>query len=319
MSRIEEILTLDKRITEESGSHLQQKANMSKELKDLTSKEKILVNQIIMYNERINSNNTDNSLQLDIDNLINTKNDLINNIEHLKAEIGIHQDSLSKSKKELENLNSSVSTLDQDKREKVRILLVEKQKITRSKRANVKLKNAQERMRKIKGQFEQQVKIKKNLESFYNVLSKFQLVVSSHSPLSDEKSELPEGINLETKNQILYAKKFFDQAQTKFSATDVTPFLIDAQRAYEEIISVFIQLCPEIPNSLLEEDFSTRVFHLVNNGLILNTRHLNAVQSMLLKLDKGVEIAPLASFANEVKLYFRENLTYLRITGVLLE
>jgi hypothetical protein len=40
---------------------------------------------------------------------------------------------------------------------------------------------------------------------------------------------------------------------------------------------------------------------------------------MLSKLEKGVEIAPLASFANEVKIYFSENLAYFRVTGFLLE
>ncbi len=319
MSRIEEILTLEKRITEESESHLQQKANLSKELNELQLKGKKLSEKLILYNEMIKSSDTDISLIVDTDELTNTKTELMKNLKHIKAEIGIHQDDLSKSKKELEILNSSISTLEQERREQERILLINKQKFAQSKRANAKLKNAQERMRKTKGQFEQQIKTKENLESFYNVLLKIHQVVSSYSPLSDKKTELPEGISSEIQNEIISAKKLFDKGQTKFSANDVTPFLLDAQRAYEEIISVFIQLCPKIPIAILEQDFSTQVFHLVNNGLILNTRHLNAVQSMLSKLEKGIEISPLASFANEVKLYFRENLTYFRITGVLLE
>ena len=57
---------------------------------------------------------------------------------------------------------------------------------------------------------------------------------------------------------------------------------------------------------------------LVSKGLDLNTRHLNAVNSMLSKLEKGVEIAPLASFSNEVREYFSKNLSILRIAGSVL-
>jgi hypothetical protein len=64
---------------------------------------------------------------------------------------------------------------------------------------------------------------------------------------------------------------------------------------------------------LVNEDFNHQIFTIVDLGLQLNTRHLTAVETMLSKLEKGVEIAPLASFSNEIKDYFDENLTLLRL------
>ncbi|MHA1968433.1 MAG: hypothetical protein ACW964_11580, partial [Candidatus Hodarchaeales archaeon] len=69
MSLIEEILNLDKRMSEESESHLHQKANLSKELNDLSSKEKKLAEQIILYQKRINSNNAESTFNLDMNEL----------------------------------------------------------------------------------------------------------------------------------------------------------------------------------------------------------------------------------------------------------
>jgi len=69
--------------------------------------------------------------------------------------------------------------------------------------------------------------------------------------VSDTGVGIPEYIQ----EKIIQSKKLYDQAQAKYSANDVTPFLIDAQKAYEQIISVFIELCPELENS-----FKTRGF-----------------------------------------------------------
>ena len=137
--------------------------------------------------------------------------------------------------------------------------------------------------------------------------------------MDSDNEPLPPNLTEEVYKHIIQSKNGFDEAQTKFDPNNLVPFLVDANESYQKIVAAFIELCENIPNSLLEQDFSEQVLTLVNKGLILNTRHLNAVESMISKLEKGVEIAPLASFSNEIQKYFVENLTYLRIAGIVLE
>ncbi len=141
----------------------------------------------------------------------------------------------------------------------------------------------------------------------------FERVIEQNSILTEEESE-PVDVSQEIQNLILKGKAHFRDAEEKFSANNLTPYLLEAIQAYEDGLKAFILLCDRIPDDLTEKSFTEQVFNLVDHGLALNTRHLNAVDSMLQKLAKGVEIAPLASFANEVRDYFKENLTLLRLT-----
>ncbi len=315
MSQIEEIILLEKRLKEEIESHLRQKANLSTEFNRLSKIEKSLIAKIKNYKERISIKKVNTNSKSETAQLLELKIKMEEEYHNSLNEIENLEKQLTEYKTNLTLLDSKIQQLKQDKLEKERIILAEKQKYARSKKAKAKLKNAREKIKKAKSQLIQQQTIKRNLESFYKTLNDIQQVVSNHSPLSEEQSNKSIKISSDIQDRIIASKKLFDQANMKYSANDVTPFLIDAQESYEQIISVFIELCPELPNSLLENDFSSQIFSLVNKGLNLNTRHLNAVQSMLQKLEKGVEIAPLASFANEVKQYFVENLSYLRISG----
>jgi chromosome segregation ATPase len=318
MSRIEEILILERRLKEELESHLRQKANLSTEINKLSKSEKSLIDQIKDYNERLNTTKEPSSSKSETAQLLEVKTKLEEDLKIIQSEINNLEQQLTQYKTDLSLVDSKIQKLEQDKLDKERMILAEKQKYARSKRAKAKIKNTREKVKKVKTQLTQQETIKRNLESFFKTLNDIHQVVSDYSPLSEKQSKKSQVISTDFQEKIIRSKKLFDQAQMKFSANDVTPFLIDAQEAYEQIISVFIELCPELPTSLLEQDFSSQIFSIVNKGLTLNTRHLNAVQTMLKKLEKGVEIAPLASFANEVKQYFVENLTYLRITGWIL-
>ncbi|MFX0086424.1 MAG: hypothetical protein ACFFAU_12210 [Candidatus Hodarchaeota archaeon] len=320
MAQIEEIIFLEKRLKEELESHLQQKANLSTEFKRLSKIEKSLIDQIKDYKERINTTKEKTNSKSETTQLLELKIKLEEEYKNSLNEIEDMKQQLTEYKSNLILLDSKIQNLEQEKLEKEKFIVSEKQEFARSKRAKIKLKNAREKVKKAKSQLNQQQTIKRNLESFYKTLNDIEQVITNHFPLSEEQSGKSRVINTDIQDRIITSKKLFDQASIKYSANDVTPFLIDAQESYEQIISVFIELCPELPKSLLEKDFPTQIFSLVNKGLNLNTRHLNAVQTMLQKLEKGVEIAPLASFANEVKQYFIENLSYLRISGwVLIE
>lgn len=315
MSKIEEILSLDKRLKEEFNFHLRQKANLSSEFNRQIKVEKDLIDRLKKFKEQTKIKKDIKIPKHDIDQFLQMKNKLEEEMKNIRHEISNLEEQLTRHKTESNIIDSKIKHLEQEKTEQQKITLEEQQKHLRSKRANVKLKNAREKMKKVNNRFTQQETIKKNLESFYGTLTDIQQVISNYSPLSEGGSKLPDGISTDIQTEIIDSKRLFDQAQMKYSANDVTSFLIDAQKSYEMIVSIFIKLCPELPLYLLEQDFSSQVFSLVNKGLILNTRHVNAVETMLKKLEKGVEIAPLASFANEVKKYFIENLTYLRITG----
>jgi len=315
MSQIEEILSLDKHLKEELNSHLRQKAHLSSEFNRLTKTEKDLIDRLKNFKEQKKTKKDVNVPKHDINQFLQMKNKLEEELKNIRHETSNLEEQLTLLKTESNIIDSKIKHLEQEKTEQQKATLEEKQKHLRSKRANIKLKNAREKMKKVNNRFTQQETIKKNLESFYKTLTDIQQVISNYSPLSEGGSKLPDGISTDIQDDIITSKTLFDQAQMKYSANDVTPFLIDAQKAYEMIVLIFITLCPELPLSLLDQDFSSQVFSLVNKGLILNTRHVNAVETMLKKLEKGVEIAPLASFANEIKKYFIENLTYLRITG----
>ncbi|MFX1516742.1 MAG: hypothetical protein ACFFC6_10555 [Promethearchaeota archaeon] len=316
MTRIDDILELKQELEQEIQSHLQIKADLSIKLSELSTEESKLTSQLADLQEKLISGkeiDDKTSPSFDIEQFLQTNNEL-------EAEITQFQKELDPLEQQLSQLNSERSVIDS----KINVLLQEKQeqeaKSFELKRKQVikqttnKVQNESEKLRKIKNRIEEQKTIKKNLKEFVDTLEVIQLVVSSFSPLVESKASLPTTVTDEIHTLILNSNKTFDEAQTKFDPNNLVPFLVDADKSYRDIISAFIKLCDSIPNSLLESEFSEQIITLVNKGLSLNTRHLNAVESMLVKLEKGVEIAPLASFSNEIKKYFVDNLTYLRIT-----
>ncbi|MFX1507925.1 MAG: hypothetical protein ACFFDC_17700 [Promethearchaeota archaeon] len=316
MTRIDDILNLEQELNQETQSHLQLKADLSSKLAELCVEEEALTNQFVKLQDKLTSEEVEEKTtsSLDIDQLIQT-------MDQLEAEIAQFQEELDPIEHQIAQLNSERSVIDskidvllQEKKDQEKNFIELKQKQTKKQTSN-KVHNEREKLRKIKNRIEQQKTIKGNLKEFVKTLETIQLVVSSYSPLVESKISFPSEVTEKIQNLIISSKKAFDEAQTKFDPNNLVPFLIDADKSYRYIISAFIELCDSISNTLLETDFEEQILTLVNKGLMLNTRHLNAVQSMLIKLEKGVEIAPLASFSNEIKNYFVDNLTYLRITG----
>ncbi|MHA2244962.1 MAG: hypothetical protein ACXADY_08340 [Candidatus Hodarchaeales archaeon] len=315
-SRVNDILNLEKVLKQEKISHLQLKANQSSKLAELSTKESVLSHQLTVFHESLSrekkKEGTKNSSEIQQLNV--AKVQLEDEIKQLEKDIAPIEQQLIKFNADSSIIKSKIEVLVEEKKELEKKDLELKKKQIKNKRTSNKVKNELEKLTKIKNRIEQQEKIKNNLGIFLRTLDSIKQVISNYSPLT-ESVTLPSDITEEIQEQIIHSKKYFDEAQTGFDPNNLTSFLVAADESYRNIVFVFIKLCDNIPNSLLEKEFSEIIFTLFNKGFTLNTRHLNAVHSMLSKLEKGVEIAPLASFANEIKEYFVENLTYLRVTG----
>lgn len=311
-TRIDDILNLEKGLKQETESHLHLKADLSHKLTELSKEESILSDQLTNLKEKPPLQ--ENTISIDIPQLVHTKNQLEEEINQLQENIAPFEQQLAQLNSERSIIDSKIEVLVQEKTEQEQKALELERRQTKKQSSN-KVQNEREKLKKIRDRIEEQNQIKGNLEEFLNTLDTIQKVISSYSPLAKSKISFPSEVTEEIQELIIKSKKCFDEAQTSFDPNNLVPFLVDADKSYRNIISAFINLDDNIPNSLLESEFNEQIFTLVNKGLMLNTRHLNAVQSMLAKLEKGVEIAPLASFSNEIKKYFVDNLTYLRITG----
>lgn len=315
-SRINDILNLEKELLQEKQSHLQLKADLSRKITESTTEETSLSERLTTLQESVlTGEKKESTVTVDISQLIHTQNRLEDEINQLKEGIAPLEQQLAQLNADRGIIDSKIEVLLQEKKEQERKALELKSKHEKTKRTSNKVLNERERLKKIRTRIEDQKKIKENLDTFLKTLNSIQQVVINYSPLTESKVSLPSDVTDEIQKQIIHAKKCFDEAQTSFDPNNLVPFLVDADESYQKIVSAFIKMCDNIPNSLLERNFSEQILKLVEKGLMLNTRHLNAVESMLSKLEKGVEIAPLASFSNEIKKYFVENLTYLRITG----
>ncbi|UCG01150.1 MAG: hypothetical protein JSW11_16220 [Candidatus Heimdallarchaeota archaeon] len=313
---IDDILNLEKELNQETDSHLQLKADLSVEFAELSSEELQLIDQLSKLRKKLTSIDlVEKNTSIDIPQLIQTKDELEAEIKQVQLELDPFEQQLAQLNSEYSVIDSKVKVLLQEKNQQEEKSLASKKKGEIKTQTSNKIQNEREKLKKIKNRIEDQKKIKENLEEFLETLETIQLVVSTYSPLAKSDISLPTNVTEEIQDLIMASKTSFDEAQTKFDPNDLVPFLVDADKSYQNIISVFVKLCDNIPNSLLESEFNEQILTLVNKGLMLNTRHLNAVQTMLLKLEKGVEIAPLASFSNEIKKYFVDNLTYLRVTG----
>lgn len=314
-SRINDILTLEDQLQQESISHLQIKADLSQKFSDLSLEETSLSQKLMNLEKKIQIEQREEPVSVDTSHLLQTKAQLDEEISQLSKEIAILDQHLSQIKADRSIIDSKIVVLVQEKKKQEKITQEVPKSRTLSVRVSSKLQNEREKLQKIRNQITRQEGIKENLNAFLKSLGSIKEVISDYSPIKESKSSLSAGITPEIQAKIINAKKRFDEAQTSFDPNNLVPFLIDANEAYQNIVSAFIELCEILPNSLLELDFNSQVLTLVEKGLMLNTRHLNAVKSMLSKLEKGVEIAPLASFSNEIRRYFIENLTYLKVTG----
>ncbi|MHA1225831.1 MAG: hypothetical protein ACTSPV_03735 [Candidatus Hodarchaeales archaeon] len=304
-SLIDEILELQVLSDRETRLHLEKKASFTSKIKELERKKVELINSIKELEERIKSPLQYSRDNIDILELEKTSKKLEDEIRINRDITNKLQDKLASLKADYNLLESKIEALINEKLEQEKMLIAIKQQESRSKRASLKIRNERERLNKIKKSLNERKEIKQNLEEFLKALRIIEEVIKGKEVDIDE----------DVKELIIKAKNKWDEAQTVFNANNVIPFLANAQQSYSLVVEVFIRLCNNLPDSLLEEEFKTQVLTIVEKGFLLNTRHLSAIESMLSKLEKGVEIAPLASFANEIRKYYSENLEYFRVAG----
>lgn len=319
-SRLDEIYNQQEKLRKDTQSHLKQKASQTQRLAEFTAEEKKLTEKIARLKEKISSGNIVEARtpSVDVSQLILDKEQFEDKINLLQKELDPLKQKLSRLKIDRSSIDSKIEVLIQEKKEHTQNIIVAQQQQSKVQRTSIKVKNEQQRNKKIKAQVDRQKSIFNNLQSFLKSLDIIEQISLNYPPLADSEPSIPPEVSEEISQLIISVKRDYDTAHTKFDPNTLTPFLIDADRAYRNAITAFIQLTDEIPDSLLDEEFSNQVLTLVSKGLDLNTRHLNAVNSMLSKLEKGVEIAPLASFSNEIREYFDKNLSILRLTGLVL-
>jgi hypothetical protein len=319
-SRLDEIYNQQEKLRKENQSHLRQKADQTQRLAELTAEEKKLTEKIARFKEKITSRQIVEARtpSVDVSQLILDKEQFEDKINLLQKELDPLKQKFSRLKIDSSAIDSKIEVLIHGKKEHTQNFILAEQQQSKVQLTSIKVKNEQQRNKKIKAQVDKQKRIFNNLQSFLKSLNIIEQIALNYSPLADSEPSIPPEVSEEISQLIISAKRDYDTAQTKFDPNTLTPFLIDANRAYRNAITAFIQLTDEIPDSLLNEEFSNQVLTLMNKGLDLNARHLNAVNSMLSKLKKGVEIAPLASFSNEIREYFDKNLSILRVTGLVL-
>jgi DNA repair exonuclease SbcCD ATPase subunit len=313
---IKEILSLINRIDKEATLHLETKLKLTTQIKESTEKEKNLLKEFAEFENAIKKSKAikpkDKKSSKEISSLISTITDLEQEIIRNEISLKDLETELTRKKTELGILINKIEMMNSEKEDLISLAKESKLEQSRMKKTSMKVKNEQEKLAKIRKQIERQEEIKKNLEAYFFTLSLFERIIEQSSGLADEESE-PINVPQEIQELIIKAKNHFNEAETKFSANNLTPFLLETNNAYQDGIKAFILLCDRIPDDLVNDSFNEQIINLVDHGFMLNTRHLEAVGAMLQKLEKGVEIAPLASFANEVHHYFTENLSLLRL------
>ena len=312
---MDDIVSLVKEIEEESESQILLKAKLLSKLDEQLDIEI----EIIDFESKIALiSNSSEMTASEIPHLLEQKNTHEKSIIKAQIEVIRLKDQLNLLKTESDDLVSDLATINQKKEELFHKINDLRQNVLLTRKAEFDLKKEREKNRKLMERLEEKQMIKKPLNDIYNALNTIELVISNRSSLKKYSSPLPEGVSAEVQEKIMFAKKSFDHALSAFSVHNVIPFCIGAQNAYKAIISVMIHLCPGLSLSLLTKGLPIQVIALVDNGLALNTHHLNAVQSMIDKYQDGKDVTPLASYSREVRKYFVENLTYLRIARQIL-
>jgi chromosome segregation ATPase len=313
---IENIQFILKKLDEEHTHHLQKKAELSQEVKELTQKELKLRKTLTELQTAVSSMTKLPTVSTDTDNisqLVIAANDLENEVVLNRQHSIAVETELTHERVQLEMIKNKIDVLNSEKEDLEAINRQKKQEQLVHKSESRKLQSKRERLEKLRKQIEKQELFKENLSNLIYISTIIEQVIQNDSTINQEEKREIKEVSPEITEVIVGAKAAFQDAQTKFSANDLTPFLQDADQAYQMGVKSWILLSKEIIDDLTEQPFSDQVFAIVNEGLTLNTRQISAVESMLQKIQKGVEIAPLASFANEIREYFIENLSLLRI------
>ncbi len=297
---IGDILSLNEVIHQEFESHLKYKADLTREIKDIESQKFIIREKIREIQEYIKTGGIPPKQTENYEELLFTVEKLEKIIPILKIEITQLQDQLAEMKSEGNIIETKIKALKQEKSNHEKQILLVKQQHNKVKRASSKIRNEKERLEKIKLSIQEHEQKKKNLEIF---LEKLEII----------KDFNESNLSPEIKTSVLEAKGKWEEACRLFNPNNIVPFLVNAHSSYQTVVKILLQLCDIFPRDIYDENFENQIITLMSHGLKLNTRHLSAVESMLDKLEKGVEIAPLASFSNEIKEYYEENLRLLRI------
>ena len=316
---IENIQFIITKLDQEHTSHLQIKTELSHEVKELAQKDLDLRKSLSEVKTAISSGDkrpSSSSKGEDNTQLIIKINDLKNEIIQNQHHSTAVETELTHERIQLEMIKNKIEVLKSEKEDLEEINVQKKQEQEHRKSDSRKVQGKRERLVKLRKQIEKQEEIKQNLSNFIYVLNLIEQVIENESTVEQKEKIEIEEVTPEIMEIIIEAKESFHEAQTKFSANDLAPFLQDADRAFRLGVKSIIFLSEGIIDELADKPFSDQVFAIVNRGLTLNTRHLTAVESMLQKIEKGVEIAPLASFANEIKGYFNENMSLLRMISV---
>ena len=313
---IENIQFLLSKLDQEQTSHLQIKTELSQETKKLNKRELDLKKILTEFQAAISNKDKRFPSSADVEGtsqlvktIKNLRNEIIQNQQHSTA----LENELSHERIQLGMAKNRIEALKIEKEDLVAVNTQRKQEQLHSAADSRKVQNKKERLVKLRQQIEKQERVKQNLSNFIFVSDLIEQVIQNSSMIDEnEKIDLEE-VAPEIKDTIIEAKEAFQEAQSKFKSNNLTPFLQDADLAFRLGVKSLILLSEGIMDELADQPFIDQVFAIVNKGLILNTRHLTAVDSMLSKIQKGVEISPLASFANEIQAFYSENLSLLRI------
>ncbi len=313
---IENIQFLLSKLDQEQTSHLQIKTELSQETKELNKRELDLKKILTEFQAAISNKDKRFPSSADVEGtsqlvktIKNLRNEIIQNQQHSTA----LENELSHERIQLGMAKNRIEALKIEKEDLVAVNTQRKQEQLHSAADSRKVQNKKERLVKLRQQIEKQERVKQNLSNFIFVSDLIEQVIQNSSMIDEnEKIDLEE-VTPEIKDTIIEAKEAFQEAQSKFKSNNLTPFLQDADLAFRLGVKSLILLSEGIMDELADQPFIDQIFAIVNKGLILNTRHLTAVDSMLSKIQKGVEISPLASFANEIQAFYSENLSLLRI------
>lgn len=313
---IENIQFILKKLDQEQESHLEKKTELSGEIRKLTESEANLKKFLSDFQTEISGSGKKSSAsknEKSISQLVTTIKDLKNEINQNENHSTAVETELTHETVQLEMIKNKIEVLNSEKEELKTVNTKKKQEQLEQKNKSRKVQDKRERLTKLRKQIEKQEKVKENLSNFIFVLNLIEQVIQNSSTVDPEEKVEVEEVTPELEELIMKSKRTFQDALENYSSSDLAPFLLDASKAFQLAVKAFILLSDGIIDELTEKTFSDQVFAIVNKGLTLNTRHIGAVESMLQKIQKGIEIAPLASFANEIHAYFIENLSLLRI------
>lgn len=307
------------RIQEDFLDHLQKKALLTQELTDLGDKEKKMQSLLLKIRQQADLENIRPNIENSNLESAEEKKTLLKRLNKLQNEVSHTKEIITELEIMKKNLENSIEVLQQQKGDFIEEVNKLKGQQYSSKKVNMQVKSQKQRLDKLKKRFEDQSQVKKNLESILGSLDIIETVIANHWPLSEEKtagiSDMHMKIDPSIVETIIEANRTFHEAKIKFDSNSPIPFLIGADKAYRTSVEALIKLSERLPDNLIKKEFSKQVLAIVSSGFSLNTRYLNSVRSMIEKLESGLEISPLASFANEIKEYFESNLNLLRIPG----